>query len=105
MRFENISNDLKCILFEKYGFLFLKSPIHIYQYETPRTLWKCNPIPESHIGMYSEPMPIVSDTPVDSAILYLYRIRSLSSSSLVILSSFSNCVTGLFTRPRVLRLI
>jgi hypothetical protein len=31
MRFENISNDLKCILFEKYGFLFLKSPIHVYQ--------------------------------------------------------------------------
>jgi hypothetical protein len=35
MRFENISNDLKCILFEKYGFLFQKSPIHMYQYETP----------------------------------------------------------------------
>jgi hypothetical protein len=35
MRFENISNDLKCILFEKYGFLFLKSPIHVYQYEMP----------------------------------------------------------------------
>jgi hypothetical protein len=31
MRFENISNDLKCILFEKYGFLFQKSPIHVYQ--------------------------------------------------------------------------
>ena len=29
MRFENISNDLKCILSEKYGFLFLKSPIHV----------------------------------------------------------------------------
>jgi hypothetical protein len=35
MRFEIISNDLKCILFEKYGFLFLKSPIHVYQYEMP----------------------------------------------------------------------
>ena len=35
MRFENISNDLKCILSEKYGFLFLKSPIHVYQYEMP----------------------------------------------------------------------
>src|SRR4051795_12251446 len=35
MRFENISNDLKCILFERYGFLFLKSPIHVYQYEMP----------------------------------------------------------------------
>jgi hypothetical protein len=33
MRFENILNDLKCILFEKYGFLFQKSPIHVYQYE------------------------------------------------------------------------
>jgi hypothetical protein len=35
MRFENISHELKCILFEKYGFLFLKSPIHVYQYEMP----------------------------------------------------------------------
>ena len=35
MRFEIISNDLKCILFEKYGFLFQKSPIHVYQYEMP----------------------------------------------------------------------
>jgi hypothetical protein len=35
MGFEIISNDLKCILFEKYGFLFLKSPIHVYQYEMP----------------------------------------------------------------------
>ncbi len=35
MRFEIMWNDLKCILFEKYGFLFLKSPIHVYQYEMP----------------------------------------------------------------------
>jgi hypothetical protein len=35
MRFEIIWNDLKCILCEKYGFLFLKSPIHVYQYEMP----------------------------------------------------------------------
>ena len=35
MRFEIISNDLKCILFEKYGFLKIKSPIHVYQYEIP----------------------------------------------------------------------
>jgi hypothetical protein len=26
MRFENISNDLKCILFEKYGFFIPKKP-------------------------------------------------------------------------------
>jgi hypothetical protein len=35
MRFEIIWNDLKCILFEKYGFLFQKSAIHVYQYEMP----------------------------------------------------------------------
>src|SRR5271154_2283472 len=35
MRFEIIWNDLKCILFEKYGFLKIKSPIHVYQYEMP----------------------------------------------------------------------
>ena len=35
MRFEIILNDLKCIVFEKYGILKIKSPIHMYQYETP----------------------------------------------------------------------
>jgi hypothetical protein len=34
-RFEIIWNDLECILFEKYGFLLLKRPIHVYQYEMP----------------------------------------------------------------------
>ena len=29
MRFEIISNDLKCILFEKYGFFQIKSPIRM----------------------------------------------------------------------------
>src|SRR5436305_1897824 len=103
MRFENISNDLKCILLEKYGFLFLKSPIHVYQYELPVPRGS-NPIPESHTGMYSELVPIVPDTPVDSTTLYLHRIRSSSSSSSVVSSSSSNCATGLLTRPRVLRL-
>src|SRR4051812_9718566 len=37
-----------------------------------------------------EPVPIVPDTPVDSATLYLHRIRSSSSSS-VVLSSFQLC--------------
>src|SRR5271156_1708431 len=105
MRFENISNDLKCILFEKYGFLFQKSPIHMYLYETPVPCESAIPSLESHTGMYSEPVPIVPDTPVDSATLYLHRIRSSSSSSSVISSSSSsNCATGLPTRPRVLRL-
>src|SRR5271170_281812 len=35
MRFEIILNDLKCIVFEKYGILKIKSPIHMYQYEMP----------------------------------------------------------------------
>src|SRR5271168_4740664 len=101
MHFENISNDLKCILFEKYVFLFLKSPIHVYQYEMPVPRGSAILSIESHTGMYSEPVPTVPDTPVDSATLYLHSIRSSSSSWSVVSSSSSNCATGLPTRPRV----
>jgi hypothetical protein len=73
MRFGFISNDLKCILFEKYGFFRIKSPIHVYQYEIPAPRLSMN-----LAGMYSEPVSTVPDTPVDSATLYLRRIRSSS---------------------------
>src|SRR5271155_4812987 len=77
MRFEIIWNDVNCILFEKYGFFRIKSPIHVYQYEMP--------VPR---GIYES----VPDTPADSAAQYLHRIRSSSLSSSVV-SSSSNCLT------------
>jgi hypothetical protein len=56
MRFENISNDLKCILFEKYGFIFQKSPIHVYQYEMPvprgNAILSLNLTQESILSLY-----------------------------------------------------
>jgi hypothetical protein len=73
MRFEIISNDLKCILFEKYGFLKIKSPIHVYQYEIPLPRLSMNLTQECILSLSN-----VSDTPVDSATLYLHRIRSSS---------------------------
>jgi hypothetical protein len=62
MRFEIISNDLKCILFDKYGFLKIKSPIHVYQYEIPVPRLSMNLTQECILSLSN-----VSDTPVDSA--------------------------------------
>jgi hypothetical protein len=86
MRFEIISNDLKCILFKKYGFLKIKSPIRMYQYEMPVPRGSAF-LSMNRTRMYSEPVPTVPDTPVNSATLYLHRIRSSSSSSSSVISS------------------
>src|SRR2546423_8223924 len=61
----------------KIRFFIPKKPNSCVPVRNARTPWKCNPIPKSHTGMYSEPVPIVPDTPVDSATLYLHKIRVL----------------------------
>jgi hypothetical protein len=96
MCFEIIWNDLKCILFKKYSFLFLQSLIHVHQYEMP--VLPGSATLSMNLAMDSELVPTVLDTPVDSAILCLHRIKFSSSSSSVVLSSPSNCAAGFLTR-------
>jgi hypothetical protein len=100
MRFENISNDLKCILSERYGFLFLKSPIHVYQYGP------AVPGGSAILSLNLTQECILSLCPLYLTLLWtlLQCIYIESGPHRPHRQLFHNCAMGLLTRPRVLRL-
>jgi len=105
MRFEIIWNDLRRILCEKYGFLFLKSPIHVYRYEMPV------PRGPAILSMNLTQECVLSLWPLYLTLLWTFLHCIYTESGphrrhrqLFQAFSSSNCATGLVTRPKVLRL-